>query len=173
MSSTDDPSRPANPDGPAPGSKAARKEIARAAIAGARLAAVQALYQLEHTGQGVRAVIRDFLDDRLGLDPEGEPLEEADPDLFKLVVEGVVDRRAEVDAALERHLAQGWRLDRLDATARAIARAGAFELLARQQATPASIITAYLHVADAFFEGTEPKFLNALLDAVGRELRSD
>jgi N utilization substance protein B len=165
---SNDPAAPA----PAADSKAAKREIARAATAGARLAAVQALYQLEHTGQGVKAVIRDFLDDRLGLGPEGEPLEEADPDLFKLILEGVVARQAEIDLVLDRYLAQGWRLERLDATARAIARAGAFELLARFQATPASIITAYLQVADAFFEGPEPKFLNGLLDAVGKAVRA-
>jgi N utilization substance protein B len=158
---------------PEPGSAKAKREIARAAMAGARLAAVQALYQLEHTGQGVKAVVRDFLDDRLGLGPEGEPLEEADPDLFKLIAEGVVSRQAEIDGVLARHLARGWRLDRLDATARAIARAGAFELLARWDQTPASIISAYLQVADAFFEGTEPKFLNGLLDAVARDVRAD
>ena len=89
----------------------------------ARLAAVQALYQMEQTEQSTRSVIADFMGDRLGLNDEGEPIEEADPDIFKTIVSGVVERQEAIDAAIMKRLASGWKLERLDATSRAILQA--------------------------------------------------
>jgi N utilization substance protein B len=99
----------------------------------ARLAAVQALYQMELASTGVEAVIREFDQHRFGRDAEGEraPLADADEGFFAELVRGVVGDQAAIDAAIARRLAQGWRLDRLDATVRAILRAGGFELLRR------------------------------------------
>ena len=85
-------------------------EVTRARRAGARLAAVQALYQMEQTGASANATIRDFMDDRLGFGPDEEPIEEADPDLFKAIVNGVVDHQAKIDEAIRVRLAEGWKL---------------------------------------------------------------
>ena len=93
----------------APSAEAERRLLA-ARRAGARLAAVQALYQMEQTGQSARSVIADFMEDRLGLNEEGEPVEEADPDLFKSIVDGVVERQEAVDAAIMKRLAEGWKI---------------------------------------------------------------
>ncbi|NBC21611.1 MAG: transcription antitermination factor NusB [Alphaproteobacteria bacterium] len=147
-------------------------EIVRARRAGARLAAVQALYQMEQTERGAGAVMREFMEDRLGFGPEGEPVEEADPDLFKAIVEGVIARQDMVDAAILARLAKGWRLSRLDATSRAILRAGAAEFLMHPELSGPIIIDEYVSLAHDFFEdGQEAKFINAVLEKVGADLR--
>src|SRR5690606_209170 len=131
----------------------AERKLLAARRAGARLAAVQALYQMEQTGQSARSVIADFMEDRLGLNDEGEPVEEADPDLFKSVVEGVVDRQEQVDAAIMKRLAEGWKIERLDATSRAILRGAVYELIAEISLPSQIILDEYVSLAHAFFEG--------------------
>jgi len=153
-----------------PSAEAERRLLA-ARRAGARLAAVQALYQMEQTGQSARSVIADFMEDRLGLNEEGEPVEEADPDLFKSIVDGVVERQEAVDAAIMKRLAGGWKIERLDATSRAILRGGVYELIADIGLPSQIILDEYVSLAHAFFEGAEPKFINGLLDAVSRDVR--
>ena len=150
----------------------AERKLLAARRAGARLAAVQALYQMEQTEQSARSVIADFMEDRLGLNDEGEPVEEADPDIFKAIVDGTVERQETIDAAIMKRLASGWKIERLDATSRAILRAGVYELIAEISLPSQIILDEYVSIAHAFFEGAEPKFINGLLDAVSRDIRS-
>jgi len=154
-----------------PSAEAERKLLA-ARRAGARLAAVQALYQMEQTEQSARSVIADFMEDRLGLNDEGDPVEEADPDIFKAIVDGTVERQEAIDAAIMKRLASGWKIERLDATSRAILRAGVYELIAEISLPSQIILDEYVSIAHAFFEGAEPKFINGLLDAVSRDVRA-
>jgi transcription antitermination protein NusB len=149
----------------------AERKLLAARRAGARLAAVQALYQMEQTEQSARSVIADFMEDRLGLDSEGEPVEEADPDLFKAIVDGVVGRQEEIDAAIMKRLAEGWKIERLDATSRAILRGAVHELISDIGLPSQIILDEYVSIAHAFFDGAEPKFINGLLDAVARDIR--
>ncbi len=139
----------------------------------ARLAAVQALYQMETRGQGVDAVIKEFLDHRLGGELEGERLHEADATFFADILRGTVESQSSIDGYLERSLAEGWSLKRIDAIARAILRAGLFELVRRVDVPFRVIIDEYLDVANAFFEGEEPKFINGVLDRAARDARND
>jgi N utilization substance protein B len=120
----------------------------------ARLSAVQALYQLEIGGEGVDTVVREFREHRFDADLEGEPLGEADEDYFEEIVRGVVEHQQQIDRAVIARLAEGWKLERIDATVRAILRAGAF-----------------VELAKAFFDPAEAKFVNAALDGVARDLR--
>ncbi|MBV9509273.1 MAG: transcription antitermination factor NusB [Caulobacteraceae bacterium] len=136
-----------------------------------RLAAVQALYQMEVSGAGNEAVIREFLDHRFDADIEGETLAPADIDYFSAIVRGAVSRQAEIDRAIVRRLAGGWRLERLDATARAILRAGAFELMSLPEAPTEVVIDEYIEIAKAFFEGPEPGFINGALDGIAQDVR--
>ena len=136
----------------------------------ARLAAVQALYQMETGGAGVEAVIREFEDHRFDRDIEGVILARADEAFFAEVVRGAVERQTEIDRAIAAHLADGWKLQRIDATLRAIFRAGGYELLVAK--TPPEIaIDEYVEIAKSFFEGPEPGFVNAALDAIARDGR--
>jgi transcription antitermination protein NusB len=147
-------------------------EVTRARRAGARLAAVQALYAMEQTGKSARETIRAFMEDKLGIGPDEEPVEEADPDLFKSIVNGVVDNQSTVDKAILKRLAADWKLTRLDATMRALLRAGAGEFVVHQHLSHAVIMDEYVSLAHDFFDENEAKFANAVLENVGRDLRA-
>jgi N utilization substance protein B len=138
----------------------------------ARLAAVQALYQMETGGAGVEAVIREFSEHRFDRDLEGVRLAPADEAFFAALVRGVVEDQSAVDGAVTRRLASGWRLERIDATARSILRAGAFELMRRTDVPAEVAIDEYVEIAKSFFEGPEPGFINAALDAIARDERA-
>ncbi len=137
----------------------------------ARLAAVQALYQMETAGAGAETVIREFSDHRFDRDLEGVRLARADEGFFADLVRGVVADQDAVDRAVARRLAAGWRLERIDATARSILRAGAFELMRRPDVPAEVAIDEYVEIAKSFFEGPEPGFINAALDAIARDER--
>jgi N utilization substance protein B len=143
----------------------------------ARLAAVQALYQMEVSAAGAEAVIREFCEHRFDRDlpaeagEEAVTLAEADEAFFADLVRGVVQNQRGVDAAIARRLASGWRLERLDATARAILRSGAYELAHRPDVPTEVVIDEYVELAKSFFEGPEPGFVNGALDAVAQDVR--
>jgi N utilization substance protein B len=137
----------------------------------ARLAAVQALYQMEVSSAGAEAVIREFTDHRFDRDLEDMTLAGADEAFFGDLVRGVVSEQKQVDAAIARRLAAGWRLERLDATVRAILRAGSYELAHRTDVPTEVVIDEYVELAKSFFEGPEPGFVNGALDAVAQDVR--
>ena len=147
-------------------------DVTRARRAGARLAAVQALYEMEQADKSARATIREFMEDRLGLGPEGVPIEDADPDIFKSIVNAVVANQAKIDNAILARLAEGWKLTRLDATMRALLRAAGAEFIAHQELADAVILDEYVSLAHDFFDEPDAKFANALLQNVGRDLRA-
>ena len=138
----------------------------------ARLAAVQALYQMEVSGVGVDAVIREFSEHRFDRDVDGQKMAAADETFFAELAKGVVAKQGEVDQAIVKRLASGWRLDRLDATARAVLRAGAFELIHRRDVPTEVVIDEYVEIAKSFFEGAEAGFINGALDAIARDART-
>lgn len=137
----------------------------------ARLAAVQALYQHEMEGTGQVQLLDEFHQHRLGVEVEDIAFAQADRVHFDDVVKGVLARSAEIDARLGEKLAQGWRLERLDKTMVQILRAGAYELLARNDIAVATVISEYLDVAHAFFDEREAKFVNGVLDALAKDVR--
>ncbi len=138
----------------------------------ARLGAVQALYQMELSGASTADVIAEFDAGKLPREAEARITDsEGDSELFKTLVEKAVDRQATLDRAIARHLSKGWRLERLDAVARAILRAGAAELEQRADIPVAVVIDEYVEIAKRFFDGPEPGFVNATLDACARDLR--
>ena len=137
----------------------------------ARLAAVQALYQMEVAGVGVEAVVREFAEHRFGRDLEGQKLADADEAFFAEIVRGVVADQGVLDAAIRRRLAANWKLDRLDATVRAVLRCGAFELHAREDVPSEVVIDEYVELAKAFVDAKEVAFVNGALDGVARDLR--
>jgi N utilization substance protein B len=144
---------------------------ARQARSVARLAAVQALYQMEVSSAGAEAVIREFSEHRFDRDIEDMTLAGADEPFFADLVRGVVAHQGEVDAAVARRLAQNWRLERIDATVRAILRAGVFELTHRADVPTEVVIDEYVELAKSFFEGPEPGFVNGALDGVAQDVR--
>lgn len=138
----------------------------------ARLAAVQALYQMEVSGASTAEVLADFRAGKLPRETEATYSgAEGDLELFQVLVEKAVERQATLDSAIARHLNKGWRLERLDAVARAILRAGVAELEQRTDIPVAVVIDEYVEIAHSFFDGPEPGFVNATLDACAKDLR--
>jgi N utilization substance protein B len=136
-----------------------------------RLAAVQALYQLEMEGTPLRVLLHEFHQHRLGATIEEIEYADAEIDFFDDVVAGVDARREEIDALVAGRLASGWSLERLDKPMRQILRAGTYELIARADVPTASVISEYLDVAHAFYDKREAGFVNGLLDAVAKQVR--
>jgi transcription antitermination protein NusB len=137
----------------------------------ARLAAVQALYQMDLAETDLAAVIEEFKAHRLVADQENGTTAEADPEHFAGLLRGVVRRQREIDPLIDKQLAEGWRLTRIDSIVRAILRAAAFELIELGEVPARVVISEYIDVAHAFFEGDEPKLVNGVLDALARKLR--
>jgi len=155
----------------------AKMGVPKQARSVARLAAVQALYQMEVSSAGAEAVIREFVEHRFDRAVPGDAGEEvtlaqADEAFFAELVRGVVEHQKAVDGAIAKRLASGWRLERLDATARAILRAGAYELSYRRDVPTEVVIDEYVELAKSFFEGPEPGFVNGALDAVAQDRRT-
>lgn len=141
------------------------------ARAAARLAAVQALYQLEMEHTELARLLDEFHRHRLGAEIEGDQYADAEVAFFDDTVRGVAARREEIDELLEAKLAEGWKLERLDKTMLQVLRAGTWELLARADVPTATTISEYVDVAHAFFEAREAKFVNGVLDAVAKDVR--
>jgi N utilization substance protein B len=137
----------------------------------ARLAAVQALYQMDLAETDLAAVIEEFKAHRLGLDQENGTAGEADPEHFASLLRGVVRRQREIDPMVDTQLAEGWRLTRIDSIVRAILRAAVFELMELDDVPARVVISEYIEVARAFFEGDEPRVVNGVLDGLARKLR--
>ncbi len=155
-------------------SKAATaKPSAKARRSAARLAAVQAIYQMGITGIDADAVIGEFVRFRFGEPVEGAAMVVPDALLFGDIVRGATDRREDIDGLIEGALDQPWSLPRLDALLRATLRAGAWELLGSEATPPQIIVSDYVNVAHAFFSGREPGMVNAVLDRIARRLRPE
>lgn len=137
----------------------------------ARLAAVQALYQMDMTGIDLSEVVAEFETHRLGREIEGCQFREAEAGFFRDLVHGVVREQLAIDPMIDQQLAEGWRLTRVDSILRAILRAGAFELLARNDVPAKVIISEYVDIAHAFFAEDEPKVVNGILDKLGHRAR--
>jgi N utilization substance protein B len=137
----------------------------------ARLAAVQALYQQQMEKTALTRLLNEFHQHRLGQEIEDDQYAEAEVDFFDDIVSGVDARREEIDELLQSKLAEGWKIARLDKTMVQILRCGAYELLARADVSKKIVISEYIDVAHAFFDEKEAKFVNGVLDSVGKAVR--
>lgn len=148
--------------------KASAKSKSRSA---ARLASVQALYQMDMEKIGIARLLNEFHAHRLGAEIEDAQYADADADFFDDVVSGVDARREEIDALVDSKLGEQWKMERLDKTMLQILRCGTYELIARPDVPTATVIDEYLDVAHAFFDKKDAKFVNGLLDAVAKDVR--
>ena len=138
----------------------------------ARLAAVQALYQQEMERTPLPILLHEFHQHRLGATIEEVEYADAEVAFFDDVVRGVDARREELDGLIGKRLAEGWTLERLDKPMRQILRAGAYELAARIDVPTGSVISEYVDVANAFYDKRESGFVNGLLDAIAKDVRT-
>ncbi|MEZ5819008.1 MAG: transcription antitermination factor NusB [Hyphomicrobiaceae bacterium] len=138
----------------------------------ARVAAVQALYQMDVAATDLNAVIGEFEAFRFGPDAEDQTVADADRDFFRSLIRGVVQRQREIDPIVDRQLAEGWRLTRIDSILRAILRVATLELIERSDVPARVVITEYVNTAHAFLGGDEPRVVNGVLDKLARRLRA-
>jgi transcription antitermination protein NusB len=146
------------------------KPIVGTARAAARLAAVQALYQIESTGERPAVVMTEFRQHRIGKAIGDDHYVKADDKLFIAIVDGVTNDLTSIDASVSEHLTDGWSIERLDLIVKQILRAGVFELTSRTDIPPKVVISEYVEVAKAFFDRPEAAFVNGHLDSLARSL---
>lgn len=135
----------------------------------ARLAAVQALYQMDVGRQTLEDTLAQFDVHHLGREIEGEQYLPADADFFRQIVRGVIRSQLDIDPSIDNALTPEWPMPRIDATLRAILRAGAFELMRRRDIPAGVVITEYVDIAKAFYDDDAPGMVNGVLDAIARQ----
>jgi N utilization substance protein B len=138
----------------------------------ARLAAVQALYQMDIAQTDIAELVAEYEAYRLGgdLSDDGEMVK-ADAKFFRSIVEGVVKEQLLLDPKINAQLREDWALNRVDSIIRAIMRAGAYELYFRADVPPAVVVNEYMNVAKAFFEQADARIINAVLDGLAKDAR--
>ena len=139
----------------------------------ARLAAVQALYQMDIAGAGINDIFAEFESHWLGNEVEGDKYLPAEAAFFRDVVSGVVRDQARLDPIIDDALSKGWPLQRVDAIVRAVLRAGAYELEHRKDVPGRVVVSEYVDVAHAFVDRDETGMVNAVLDQIARQFRGD
>jgi len=139
----------------------------------ARLAAVQALYQMDLAGSGVNDILAEFESHWLGREVEGAQYLPAEAAFFRDIVTGVVREQRVLDPQIDEALESGWPLKRIETLLRAALRAGAYELGHRRDVPARVVIKEYADVAAAFVERDETGMVNAVLDQLARKLRGD
>jgi len=148
--------------------KEARKANKRGA---ARLAAVQALYQMDLAGTGLNDIMAEFESYWLGGEVEGDQYRPAEAAFFRDIVGGVVREQASLDPQIDAALNRGWPLKRIEAILRAVLRAGAYELACRPDVPARVVMSEYVDVAHAFVDDDETGMVNAVLDQLAHQLR--
>ena len=138
----------------------------------ARLAAVQALYQMDLAGTGINEILAEFESHWLGGEVEGAQYLPAEAAFFRDIVTGVVREQRTLDPQIDAALARGWPLKRIEAVLRAVLRAGAYELDRRADVPARAVVSEYVDVAHAFVGREETGLVNAVLDQLARELRA-
>lgn len=138
----------------------------------ARLAAVQALYQMDIAGTGLHEILIEFEKHWIGREVEGDQYLPAESAFFRDLVEGVLKEQRTIDRLIDAALAAGWPLKRVEAILRAVLRAGVFELSHRNDVPARVIVSEYVDVAHAFFDRDETGMVNAVLDQLARGLRA-
>ena len=138
----------------------------------ARLAAVQALYQMEIAGTGLNEILAEFESHWMGREVEGAQYLPAESAFFRDIVSGVLREQRSLDPMVDKALAQGWPLKRVDAILRAVLRAGAYELRHRSDVPARVVVSEYVDVANAFVDSDETGMVNAVLDTIARQSRT-
>ena len=138
----------------------------------ARLAAVQALYQMDVAGTDLHDILAEFESHWIGREVEGEQYLPAEAAFFRDVVSGVLREQRALDPLIDDALNKGWPLRRIDTILRAVMRAGGYELAHRNDVPARVIVSEYADIAAAFVEREEIGMVNAVLEQLGRHFRA-
>jgi N utilization substance protein B len=135
----------------------------------ARLAAVQAMYQIDIEPMDPRIVIGQFISLRFK-NPEQYHMKNPDISLFETIVLEALANATQYDDLIRQVLSKDWTLDRIESVLRAILRCGACELDKQRETPKAVIINEYVNLTKTFYDGQEPGFINASLDKLAQAL---
>lgn len=159
--------------------------LKRNANSAARLAAVQALYEIDVAGADPEEVLRGFKETRWSsflaeltaelAETFDEPPNLPPPDrrVLRAVVRGVAAGQGAIDAMIVAHMGGSEPFEQLEALAKSILRAAAFEMAHAPQTPSGAILSDYVAIANAYFTENQPRLINAVIDALGRELRGE
>ena len=139
----------------------------------ARLAAVQALYQMDVAGTGLNDILAEFESHWIGREVEGEQYLPAQKTFFRMLLTGVLNEQRRIDPIIDEVLSKGWPLKRVETMLRAILRAGAYELVCLNDVPARVVVTEYSDIGSAFLDKEETGMINAVLDQLGRQFRPD
>lgn len=159
------------PTDPKPATEGRRRRPS--GLSAARLLAVQALYQMALGEQSAAEVLREFQDHRINEDIEGLKHASVNRELLTELVEGVTRKAGELDDMLAAVLDEDWTIERLEITLRALLQAATFELAERLDVPARVVISEYVDLANAFFDGRETAFVNGMLDRLAHVLRAE
>ena len=137
----------------------------------ARLAAVQALYQMDLTQKDLNEIFAEFESHWMGREIEGDTYNPAEVGLFHEIVQGVLDHQRQIDPLVDDALSKGWPLARIETVMRAIMRAGSFELLHAPETPVKVVVSEYVNMASAFYDRAEVNMVNAVLDKIAKDVR--
>ena len=140
----------------------------------ARLAGVQALYEMAITSAIVEDVLKEFSSQRWkGADEEqSEPLAKPDVRFMGELVRGVASQSSNLDQLIKTVLREKNSFERFEVLLQTIIRAGAYELLERIEIPARVVINEYLEVTHAFFDESEASLVNGILDKLAQKLRT-
>lgn len=136
----------------------------------ARLNAVQALFQMEASNQGMDYVAWDFIENGFGDMIDEVKLPPSNMKYFKNLLQSAVDNQQKIDKLIHAQLPDNWSMGRIDPTIRAIFRASCAELLLNE--TPVKVVlNEYIEISKSFFpEGKEIGFINSIIQKLIKEL---
>lgn len=142
---------------------------AKARNSAARLFAVQAIYQAMQLQKRPMHLVDEYLAHNVGMDLSQDDVDVSEmvsPDetLFKSILAGVDGRRDELELFIKPHLAN---FDEKEMLLKSIILCGAYEILSHTDLDRALVISEYIHISKAFFDGAESKLVNAVLDKMG------
>lgn len=140
---------------------------AKARRTAARLAAVQVLYQMRLNNQDARSAVTEFVDHRVGFKIDGDILVPADVEMLEEIIQNIESRAQDIEMLIS-NASQG---SEVEVLLEAILMAGACELLTRPDVDTGIIISDYMNVAKGFYDGNEPKLVNAVLDKIAKTVR--
>ena len=139
----------------------------------ARLAAVQALYQIHLSNKTpAKVVVDETIANGFDQALDTVSIGDVDQEHFSTLVLGVVDRLEEIDALINGALKEGWKTDRLESILLMILRTAIFETLACVDVPSKVILNEYLNITHAFYDGPEKSLVNGILDTLVKQIRT-
>ena len=92
---------------------------------------------------------------------------------IKDVVLGTIERDELIQEELNDHLSEDLNLKEIDKVFQIIVKSAIFEFLYKPKISTKIIIKEYLDASNFFLEDGQTKYLNAILDKIGKKIRSN